>query len=163
MGADAHVNILALLIEADGGVLGQIADVLHLELLLAVLHQLDGLGTGQGESLDGQVLLGDLVHLFFDGSQILVGQLDIAQIHIIVETILGGRAVAKVGVGVQTFDGLGHDMGGGVTQNVQFLVLGALSDGAVIVDDLHRSNSFLPNRIGNKNKRRFIPQNVHTG
>ena len=159
VGADAHINILALLIEADGGILGQIADVLHLELLLAVLHQLDGLGTGQGEGLDGQVLLGDLVHLFLDGGQILVGQLDIAQIHIVVEAVLGGRAVAEVSVGVQALDGLGHNMSGGVAQDVQLLVLGALSDGAVIVNDLHGGFPFSQIRlkIKTKNKKALHP------
>ena len=142
VGADAHINILALLVEADGGVLGQVADVLHLELLLAVLHQLDGLGPGQDERLDGQVLLGDLAHLLFDVGKVLVGQLGVAQIHVVVETVLGGGAVAEVGFGVQPLDGLGHDMGGGVAQNVQFFFLGALGDGAVVVDDLHRSIPF---------------------
>ena len=163
MGADAHVDILALLIEADGGILGQIADVLHLKLLLAVLHQLDGLGTGQDEGLDGQVLLGDLVHLFLDGSQIFVGQLDIPQIHIVVESVLGGGAIAEVGVGIQALDGLGHDVGGGVAQDVEFLVLGALGNGAVVVNDLHRSFSFLLNPVRSKNKRRFIPLKRCTG
>ena len=142
VGADAHINVLALLIEADGGILGQIADVLHLELLLTVLHQLDGLGTGQDEGLDGQVLLDDLPHLFLDGGQILVGQLGVAQVHVVIEAVLGGGAIAEVSLGVQALDGLCHDVGGGVAQNVQFLVLRALSNGAVIVNDLHRSIPF---------------------
>ena len=100
VGADAHVDILTLLVEADDRILGQVADVLHLELLLAVLHQLNGLGPGQDEGLDGQVFLGDLAHLLFDVGKVLVGQLGVAQIHVVVEAVLGGGAVAEVGLGV---------------------------------------------------------------
>ena len=150
VGSDAHINVLALLEEADLGVLGQVADVLHLELLLALLHQLDGLGAGQDEGLDGQVLLGDLAHLLLDGSQVLVGELFVAQVYIVVEAVVGGGAVAKVSLGIEALDGLGHDVGGGVTQDVQFLVLGALGNGAVFVDDLHGGFPFFSGSKVNK-------------
>ncbi len=138
MGSEAHIDILALLEEAELGLVSQIGHVLDLVLLLAVFHQLHGLSTGQDERLDGQVLFGDLVHLFLDVGQILVGQLGVAQVNIVVEAVLSGRAEGKVSLGVQALDGLSHDVGSGMTDNVQFLVLRALVHMTVLINDLHR-------------------------
>jgi len=135
--SDAHINILTLLEEAELGLVGQVRHVLHLVVLLTVLHQLHGLGTGQDEGLDGQVLLDDLAHLFFDVGQILVAQLLVAQIDVVVEAVLGGGAEGKVRLRVQALDGLCHDVGCGMADDVQFLVLRALVHMAVLIDDLH--------------------------
>ena len=45
VGSDAHVNVLALLEEAELGRVGQISHVLDLVVLLALLHQLHSLVT----------------------------------------------------------------------------------------------------------------------
>ena len=37
-------------------------------MLLTLLHQLDGLVTGQDERLDGKILLADLLHQVLDGN-----------------------------------------------------------------------------------------------
>ena len=137
MGSDAHIHVLTLLEEAELGLVGQIRHVLDLVVLLTLLHQLDGLVTGQDERLDGKILLADLLHLFFDGGQVLVGQLDVTEVDVIVEAVLGGRAEGKVRLRVEALDGLRHDMGSRVAQNVQFFLLRALGDGTVLVDDLH--------------------------
>jgi len=79
--------------------------VLDLVVLLTLLHQLDGLVTGQDERLDGKILLADLLHLFFDGGQVLVGQLGVAEVDVIVEAVLGGRAEGKVRLRVEALDG----------------------------------------------------------
>ena len=142
MGSDAHIHVLALLEEAELGLVGQIRHVLDLVVLLALFHQLHGLGAGQDEGLDGQILLDDLAHLFFDVCQILVAELLVAQIDIVVEAVLGGRAESKVSLRIQALDGLRHDVGCGVTDNVQFLVLRALVHMTVLIDDLHNVFSF---------------------
>ena len=46
--------------------------------------------------------------------------------HIIVEAVLGGRAEGEISLRIQALDGLRHDVGCGVADNVQFLILRAL-------------------------------------
>ena len=137
VGADAHIDIVALLVEADDGILGQVADVLLLILGVTVVHELDGLVPGQDEGLDGQVRLDDLLHLFFDGFQVLVGQLLVAEVHIIIEALLGSGTIGKVRIGVQMLDGLGHNVGSRMPQNVLGFLSGALCYSTVFVDDFH--------------------------
>ena len=172
--SDAHVNVLALLEEAELGLVLQISHVLDLVLFAALLHQLDGLVTGQDEGLDRQVFLADLLHFLLDGGQVLVGQLGVAQVHVIVEAVVGGRTKGKVCLGVQALDGLCHDVGCGVAQHMQFLVLRALGHGTVLVDDLHKMPLLWglagqpPGRIGLRRaaagkENRSIPQVFCTG
>ena len=142
VGSDAHVNVLALLEEAELGLVGQISHVLDFVVLLALLHQLHSLVTGQDEGLDGQIFLADLAHLFFDVGQIVIGELGVAQIDIVVEAVLSGGAKGKVSLGVQALDSLRHDVSSGVADNMQFLVLRALVHMAVFVDDLHSGSPF---------------------
>ena len=77
----------------------------------------------------GRFSLHDLLHLFLDGGQVLVGQLGVAEVDVVVEAVLGGGAEGKVRLRVEALDGLGHDMGSRVAQNVQFFFLRALGDG----------------------------------
>ena len=137
VGSDAHIDIFALLEEAELGLVSQIGHVLDLVVLVALLHQLDGLGAGQDEGLDGQILLGDLAHLLLDAGEVFVGQLGVAEVNVVVEAVLSGGAEGKVSLGVEALDGLCHDMGCGVTDNVQFLILRALVHMTVLIDDLH--------------------------
>ena len=135
--ADAHVDVLALLEEGDARVLVEVADVLDLVLLAALLHELDGLGAGQLEGRELEVLLHDLLHLGLDGGQVVLGELLVAQIDVVVEAVVGRRTVGEVGLRVQALDGLGHDMGRGVTDNVRDLVLGQICHGAVVEQCFH--------------------------
>ena len=66
MGTGAQVGELALLIERDVGIGGQILNQLHLIGLALFLHELDGLFPGQLKPLQLQLLLADLAHLGFD-------------------------------------------------------------------------------------------------
>ena len=136
--ANAHVDVVALLEEGDAGVLGQVADVLDLVLLAALLHEGDGLLAWQLENLELEVLFDDLLHLGLDGGQVVLGKGRVAQVDIVVEAVVGGGAVGEVGLGVQALDGLRHDVRGGVADNVEGL-LGALDLGhrAVVVQCLH--------------------------
>ena len=135
--SDAHIDVLALLEEAELGLVGQVSHVLDLIVLVALFHQLDSLCAGQDEGLDGQILFGDLMHLLLDVGQILVGQLGVAEVNVVVEAVLGGGAEGEVSLRVEALDGLSHDVGCGVTDDVQFLVLRAFVHMTVLIDDLH--------------------------
>ena len=137
MRSDAHIDVLALLEEAELGLVGQVSHVLDLIVLVALFHQLDSLCAGQDEGLDGQILFGDLAHLLLDVGQVFVGQLGVAEVNVVVEAVLGGGAEGKVSLRVEALDGLSHDVGCGVTDNVQFLVLRAFVHMTVLIDDLH--------------------------
>ena len=49
MRADAHVDVFALLIEADHGILGKVTDVLLLVLALPLMHEGHRLIAGKDE------------------------------------------------------------------------------------------------------------------
>ena len=112
--------------------------MLDLVVLLTLLHQLDGLVTGQDERLDGKILLADLLHLGLDGGEVILGDLLLAEVHVVVEAVVGGGAVGKVRLGIQALDGLGHDVGRAVADDVGDLVSRALVHVAVVVENLHR-------------------------
>ena len=112
--------------------------MLDLVLLATLLHELDGLGARELEDGELEVLLNDLLHLGLDrGEVVLRDLLALGQVDVVVEAVVGGGAVGEVGVGVQALDGLGHDVGGGVADDVGDLVGGALDDLAVVLQDLH--------------------------
>ena len=75
MGAGAEIRELALLVEGDMGVCGQVVDKLHLVGLCLLLHELQSLLPGQLEPLQLQLLLADLPHLRLDLLQMLHHQL----------------------------------------------------------------------------------------
>ena len=137
MGADAHVDIIALLEEGDTGVFRQVPDMLDLVLLAALFHQSDSLGARKFESAELQVFLHDLLHLRLYSGKIVLGKPFIAQVDIVVEAVVGCGAVGEIGLGIEALDGLGHDMRGRMTNDVRYLVLRDFSDRAVVVKGLH--------------------------
>ena len=70
------------------------------------------------------VFLDDLAHLFFDACEV-VGADGLFEVEVVVEAIVEWWAVGEFCFGPEAFDGLGHDVGGGVSQEVErvFLVL----------------------------------------
>ena len=91
-------NILALLIEGDGGVLRQIPRyALPCKVLPRALHQRNGLSRlGMHRHLQGQVFLTDLLHLCPSMAwKILIRQLFLAQIYIIVEAMPVSGAIGN--------------------------------------------------------------------
>ena len=122
MRAGAQVGELALLVEADDRVLGQVVDELHLVGLVALLHELDGLFPGQFEALQLQLLLADLAHLALDLGQDLRGEGD-GGVHVVVEALGDGRADGQLHVGVQALDGLSQDVGAGVPVGLAVLLV----------------------------------------
>ena len=138
VGTNAHVDIVALLVEGDAGVVVQVADVLDLILLAALLHKGDGLGAGLLVHGELEVLLDDLLHLGLDRGEIVLADLDaLGQVDVVVEAVVGRGTVGKVGLGVQALDGLRHDVRGGVADDVRDLVLRELGHRTVIVECLH--------------------------
>ena len=137
VGADAHVDVVTLLVKCDHGILSQVRDMLDLVDFSAVLHQLYRFVPGQRIDLEGQVLLHDLLHFRFDRRQILIRQLHIAQVDIIVKSFFRGRPVCKVRVRIDPLHSLRHDVRRRVPQNLKFLFFGAFRNMSVVVDDLH--------------------------
>ena len=165
MGPEAHVDVLALLEEAELALVGQIVHMLELVLLAALGHELLGLLAGQHEGLEGQVLLHDLLHFLLDGLEILGRELALAQVDVVIEAVLGRRTVGEVRLREQALDGLRHDVGRGVAKNVQLLLRRALFDMAVLVNDLHVLSSpvsciFIINKRKMKTPSAFLPR-VH--
>ena len=113
--------------------------MLDLVLLAALLHEGDGLGARQLKGLELEVLLDDLLHLGLDGGQVLLGEGLVAEIDVVVETVVGGRTVGEVGLGIQALDGLGHDVGGGVADDMQGLVGPRPRLRSVVEQSLHMS------------------------
>ena len=138
VGADAHIDVVALLVEGDAGVVVQVADVLDLVLFAALLHKGDGLGAGLLVHGELEVLLNDLLHLGLDRGEVVLANLNaLGQVDVVVEAVVGRGAVGKVGLGVQALDGLRHDVRGGVADDVRDLVLRELGHRTVIVECLH--------------------------
>ena len=141
MGTNAHVNVVALLVEGDARIVGQIADVLNLVLLVALLHELDGLFARKLERREFQVLFHDLLHFGFNRGEVFLADFLVAQVNIVVEAIVGRGTVGEVGLGIQAFDGLRHNVRRGMAHDVRDFFLGQLGDGAVVVKGLHRAIS----------------------
>ena len=123
MGAGAQVHELALLVEADDRVLGQVVDELHLVGLAPLLHELHGLFPGQLEPLQLQLLLADLPHLRLQLSQLVLGE-GLGGVEVVVEAVVDGRADGQLHLRVQPLHGLGQDVRAGVPVGLAiFLVL----------------------------------------
>ncbi len=144
--AHAHVDVLTLLEEGDVGVLLQVAYVLDLVGLSALLHQGDGLGAGLLIGLELEVLLDNRAHLLLDGGQVVVGDFGLAEVDVVVEPVVGRGAVGKVSLGVEALDRLRHDVRRGVADDVELLLFRALVHVAVVVQNLHRNLSSRPER-----------------
>ena len=113
MGTGAQVHELSLLIEGDVGVGGQVVDQLHLVGLFLLLHELDGLGAGQLEALQLQLLLADLPHLCLDLRQVVGGK-GKGRVQIVIKAVVDAGADGQLHLRVQALDGLGQDVGAGV-------------------------------------------------
>ena len=144
--ADAHVDVLALLVERDARVVSQIADVLDLVVLVAFLHKRDGLFARQLERRELQVLLGDLAHLGLDRREIFFRNLRVAQVDIVIKAVVGRRTVTEIGLWVEPLYGLGHDVRCRMAQYVELFALRAFAYMTVVVKNLH-GNLFGSNDI----------------
>ena len=122
MRTGAQVHELALLVEGDVGVLRQIIDQLHLIGLFLLLHILDGLGPGQLEALQLQLLLADLPHLRLDLRQVLRGE-GKRRVQIVIKAVVDGRADGQLHLRPQPLHGLGQNVGAGVPIGLAVLLV----------------------------------------
>ena len=125
MGAGAEVHELAVLEEADGLALGDVAQALDLEGLALALEVGQRLLAGLDRLLEDLVLLGDLAHLLLDLREIVWGEA-VLQFEVVVEALFGGRPDVQQRIGPEPQDRCRQDVRAGVTQTHQFIHLLAL-------------------------------------
>ncbi len=117
MRARAQVHkVVALPVEGDDLVLGQVANQLHLIGLAALLHVGDGLITGQGKPHLAVVLFDDAGHFLLDFLHHLGGE-GLGHVKVVVKAVLNCRADGQLGIGHHIFDGGGQHVGGRVAQH----------------------------------------------
>ena len=129
----AEVGELALLVEADDGVLGQVVDELDLERLVLLLHELDGFLARQLKALELELFLADLAHLRLDLLQMLRRKGEGSE-QIVVEAGLNAGADGELHLGPEALDGLRQHMGAGVP--IGLAVLGIFKRELVLFADL---------------------------
>ena len=117
MRAAAQVGESTILIKSDGTVL-QVADQLALVLVAFFGIGLEGIRLGDVRADEGLTAAGQLDHLIFNFPQICFHKLPVAQVHIVVETVLDGRSDAELDAGIQCFERFGHQVAGGVPEHV---------------------------------------------
>ena len=113
MGAGAQVGELALLIETDMGVGGQVVDQLHLIGLTLFLHELQSLFPGQLKPLQLQLFLADFPHLRLDLGQVFRRK-GKGRIHIVIKALIDRGADGQLHLRPQALDGLCQHVGAGV-------------------------------------------------
>ena len=117
----AHLDVRAL---ADGVRLVLLAQQFQLVGLPG--HGLTGLVLGHDATGEGLVRVDDLLHQLLDGLEVLRSE-RLLDVEVEVETVRDVRADAQLGARPQLLHGLGHDVGGGVAQDVQAVLLGMIS------------------------------------
>ena len=137
MGAGAEVRKLALLVEADGGVLRQVVDELHLEGLTLLLHELHGLRPGQLKALQLQLLLADLPHLALNLLHNLRGEGE-GRVHVVVEALVNGGSDGQLDLRIQALHRLRQDVGAGMPVG---LAVGLVFKGIQIAFFTHNESS----------------------
>ena len=109
----AEVGELALLVEADDSVLGQVVYKLDLIRLLLLLHEAQRLLARELKPLELELFLAYLAHLRLDLLHYL-GREGERRIHVVVKAILYRRADGQLHLGVEALDRLRQHVGAGV-------------------------------------------------
>ena len=141
VGSGAEVHELTLLVEADGGVLGEVLHELDLVVLALGLQVLDGLGPGEGVGLELEVLLDDLLHLGLDLLEVLGGEPALL-VEVVVEPVVDGGPDGQLGSGPEPLDRLSHDVGGGVPDDRELVI--RLAHRTVSIECLHCNHLVRP-------------------
>lgn len=115
MRAGAQVHELAVLEEANGLTLGDVAHALHFEGLTLALEVGQRLGPRLDRLLEDLVLLGDFAHLLFDLREIVGGEA-VLQFKVVVEPLFGGRPYVQQRIGPEPQDRGRQDVRARVTQ-----------------------------------------------
>ena len=138
MGACAEVGELALRIEGDHLVLGQILNQLHLIVLTLLTEECNRLCTGNLAADKRQILLDDLLHFLFDITKIGIRQL-VLHVEIVVEAVLDRRSDRELHMAlrIQALHRLRHDVRRRMAQSVA---------AALIIKGQHAQRSILRDR-----------------
>ena len=91
MRAGAEVGELALGVEGDVRVGGQVVDELDLVRLVLFLHVFDSFLARQLKALELQLFLADLAHFGLDGIEMLLGKVE-RGVKVVVEAVVDRRA-----------------------------------------------------------------------
>ena len=120
MRAGAEVGELALGVEGDVRVGGQVVDELDLVRLVLFLHVFDSFLARQLKALELQLFLADLAHFGLDGIEMLLGKVE-RGVKVVVEAVVDRRADGELDFGPQALDGLRHHVGTGVPVRLAIL------------------------------------------
>ena len=123
MRASAQVGEVALLIERNRRVLGQVADKLGLIRLALFLAEGDCLGAGQFKALKAYVLLDDVVHFLFELGEHF-GREVFVHVEVIIETVVDSRADSQLCIRDYMLHGLSQHMRRGMAQYLLAVVIG---------------------------------------
>ncbi len=118
----AQVRELAVGIIGDRAVF-QFGDELLLVLVTLLGEVGHRIGLGDLDAAEILLLAGELQHLVLDGLEIGIRQGAAVHVHVIVETVLDGRADAELDTGEEGLEGLGHQVGRTVPEHFLGLVI----------------------------------------
>src|SRR6266478_1036907 len=119
VGAAAEIDEVSLLVQGHRRRV-EAPDDLHLERLVALLEEADGLLAGQLRAHERLVRFGQLPHSGFDPLEIL-GRERRGLGEVVVEAVLDGRPDGDLDLGEELLHRLRHEMSGGVTEGGQRL------------------------------------------
>ena len=136
--APAEVDELALAVEAEDAELVQlVVDVLDLERLAQVGDELAGLVDGQAEPLERLGVLEDPGHLGLDGREVILREVAAVDLDVVIEPLGRRRPERQPDAREQPHDGPGHDVRGGMAEDVERLAVPGRQD-----PQLDRAGSF---------------------
>jgi hypothetical protein len=119
MRAAAEIDKAAVAIEADlGAGLGELGDEVGLHEVAVTLEFGEGLFAGLVFADEGLVARDDFGHLLLDGGEVF-GQEGLVAIEVVEEAGVGRGAVAQLGFRKKLEDRGGHDVGGGVADDLE--------------------------------------------
>ena len=108
MGSEAEIDEIILLVAGDLFA-SLLLNKLDLELLSQFLEYTEGFLFGEGEFLDGDILLGQLPHFVFNDFEVIGSERFVSQ-KIVEESILRGRADTGLRLGKQLENRMRHQM-----------------------------------------------------
>jgi len=113
-----EVDEVTLLVTGDDVAVGLVADQLDLQVIPPALEEPDRVRFRLLDALDLAVAIDDLLHLRFDGRQ-LVGRERLVPFEVVVEAAVDDRAHADLHVGPQLLHGVGQDVRRRVTVDLE--------------------------------------------
>ena len=119
MGSATQIGELTLGVYGNGVILDFVQE-LELVSLPELFEQRPGFGHRQFPSLKRQILSDDLPHPLFDVLQV-IGSERLRLVKIVIKSVFDGGTDGDLDIGIERFDGLGHDVGGRMAENIQSL------------------------------------------